>query len=267
MSTKQGGRGSLSALRQRRMLIAEQVVRIGTVTIEDLVELTGVSPMTVYRDVEALEEAGVLQRHRGHVSAVANGLNEAGASFRLTKNTESKQVMAQAVAGRIGPGSSVILDDSTTALWVIRELEVAPLTVVTNSLLVAREVERKSGVRLFMTGGEYQQWAEAFLGKTTIDVLGGIRADYCILSASGISDGQCFHPYEDVVEVKRAMMRSASETILMLDHTKFDRRALHAFARITDFDLVVVDDETDARIITGLRKSGVRVQIAGPIDS
>ena len=58
------------------MTIAERVVKNGSASIEELVELTGVSAMTVYRDIEALEEAGVLLRHRGQVTAVATGLNE-----------------------------------------------------------------------------------------------------------------------------------------------------------------------------------------------
>lgn len=180
------------------MTIAERVVKNGSASIEELVELTGVSAMTVYRDIEALEEAGVLLRHRGQVTAVATGLNEIAASIRVNQNAELKQQVARVVARRIRPGSSIMVDDSTTALWVLRMLEVVPITVVTNSMLVARELERRSGVRLFVTGGEYQSWAEAMIGQTTTDVIRGIRADYALMSASGISDLQCFHPYEDL---------------------------------------------------------------------
>ena len=60
--------------RARQLAIAEAVVRAGSVTVEDLVEATGVSAMTVYRDLATLEASGVLQRHRGRVVAVANGV-------------------------------------------------------------------------------------------------------------------------------------------------------------------------------------------------
>jgi len=253
------GRGSAGALRERRMTIAERVVKNGSASVDELVELTGVSAMTVYRDIEALEEAGVLLRHRGQVTAVATGLNEIAASIRVNQNAELKQQVARVVADRIRPGSSIMVDDSTTALWVLRMLEVVPITVVTNSMLVARELERRSGVRLFVTGGEYQAWAEAMLGQTTTDVIQGIRADYCLISASGISDLQCFHPYEDCVQVKRAMMTSAAESILLLDHTKLNRRALHTFASMTDFAQVIVDSETPDQAIADLRERHVEV--------
>ena len=260
MTTKGGrGRGSAGALRERRMVIAERVVESGSASIEQLVELTGVSAMTVYRDIEALEDAGVLVRHRGQVTAVATGLNEIAASIRVNQNAELKQQVARYVAGQIRPGSSILIDDSTTALWVLRMLEVVPITVVTNSMLVARELERRSGVRLFVIGGEYQGWAEAMVGQTTTGVIAGVRADYFLVSASGISDLQCFHPYEDCVQVKRAMMASAARPILLLDHTKLDRRALHTFASITDFDQVVMDAQTPDEVVAQLRDQQVRV--------
>ncbi len=253
------GRGSAGALRERRMAIAERVVKNGSASVDDLVELTGVSAMTVYRDIEALEEAGVLIRHRGQVTAVATGLNEIAASIRVNQNADLKQEVARVVAARIRPGSSILVDDSTTALWVLRMLEVVPITVVTNSMLVARELERRSGVRLFITGGEYQAWSESMVGQTTTEVIAGVRADYFLVSASGISDLQCFHPFEDCVQVKRAMMASAAQSILLLDHTKLDRRALHTFASMTDFDQVIVDSQTPDVVVADLRERGVSV--------
>ena len=263
MAVKGRGRGSAGALRERRMTIAERVVKNGSASVDELVELTGVSAMTVYRDIEALEDAGVLVRHRGQVTAVATGLNEIAASIRVNQNAELKQQVARVVADRIRPGSSIMVDDSTTALWVLRQLDVVPITVVTNSMLVARELERRSGVRLFVTGGEYQAWAEAMLGQNTTDVIAGIRADYCLMSASGISDLQCFHPYEDCVQVKRAMMASSAESILLLDHTKLNRRALHTFASMTDFDQVIVDSQTPDHVVADLVERQVAVVRAG----
>ncbi|MCB0890422.1 MAG: DeoR/GlpR transcriptional regulator, partial [Propionibacteriaceae bacterium] len=109
-------------------------------------------------------------------------------------------------------------------------------------------------------------WAEAMLGQNTTDVIAGIRADYCLMSASGISDLQCFHPYEDCVQVKRAMMASSAESILLLDHTKLNRRALHTFASMTDFDQVIVDALTPSDLIADLRERGVNVTQAGAVN-
>lgn len=251
--------------RGRHVAIAEQVIRRGSVTIEELVEATGVSMMTIYRDISALEEAGLVQRHRGRVNAIASGLHEAGAGFRLEQQVSLKQDMAGHVAKLIKPGSSLMLDDSTSGVYVLRAIRgVLPLTVITNSLLVGREVETSPDVKLFISGGEYQPWAEALMGPSAVAMLSGMRSDICLLSASGIADGECYHPYQDVVEVKRAMIKSARMSILMLDHSKFSRRALHSFAKLTDFDLVVVDSATSEEDRQMLRDYGANVDVAEP---
>ncbi|MDN5571614.1 MAG: DeoR/GlpR family DNA-binding transcription regulator, partial [Propionibacteriaceae bacterium] len=256
------GRGRAATRDARRSLIAEQVIRRGTLTIDELVHAVGVSPMTIYRDVAALEDAGVLRRSRGNVSALATSLHEAGATMRLDQNPGLKTELAKAVASRITPGMSLMIDDSTSGVFVLRALEgVVPLTVVTNSMLVARELEHRPSVQLFVTGGLYQGWAEALLGRATVDMVRSMHVDVALLSASGVSEGRLYHPHEDAGDVKRAMMESARTKILLLDHTKFHRHALHEFAHVRDFDLVVVDDQLAPGIIASLRDSGVELLI------
>lgn len=258
-----GSRNVPSGQTGRRHAIAELVFRRGSVSMDDLADAVGVSLMTLYRDIAVLEEAGILTRQRGRVSALASGLHEAGASFRLETNTEAKAEMAAHIAKHIQPGSSILLDDSTSGAWVLRALhDLTPLTVITNSLLVAREASSRPDVRLLLTGGEYQPWAEAMLGPTALAMLATVRADYCILSASGLEDGIAYHPYQDVAEVKRAMLRAGRRKILMLDHSKFSRKALHAFAELGEFDTVLVDSRTTGEDLAMLAQHTARVVVS-----
>lgn len=261
MSERHTGRGSASDQQERRLMIAERVVARGTVTVDELASAAGVSAMTIYRDVAALEEAGIVQRGRGTVSAMATGLHEASASFRLDQNVALKQALGHAVAQRINPGMALMLDDSTSGVWALRALDVTPLTVITNSLLVAREVGHSSGVRLIVAGGTYQPWAESLMGSATVAQLGELRADVAILSASGIADGRCFHPHEDASQIKRQMMASARRRFLILDHTKFARRALYSFAALTEFDTVFTDDGVDENMRRALTETGVPLEV------
>lgn len=249
---------------ERRRDMVAHVMESGEVSVEALAEFCGVSVMTVYRDVAILERAGVVHRNRGKVVAAASGLHEATARYRLSQESGEKQEMAQAVAPLITPGSSVLLDDSTSAVWVLRELlEMSPLSVVTNSLLVASELQGNSRHSLMLLGGEYQAWAAATMGPITIRNLENIHADVCLISASGVRDDVVYHPYGDVAAVKTKMMEVAERTILLLDHTKFKRRALHAFGKISDVDVVVVDSKTPAECVDRLKEYGVEVLVAG----
>lgn len=248
---------------QRRNRIVEIVAKAGAASVEELADTFGVSPVTVYRDLTELVGAGMIIRSRGVVTAAGSGLQEAPAKFRLGQHVVEKSEIAAHAATLVPRGSAVLLDDSTTGVLAVRHLkERTPVTVVTNSLLVAREVEEAAGVRLFVLGGEYHQWADALLGRSTTQAIAAVAADVCLISVSGVIDGVAYHPYEEVAEVKQAMMRAAARSVALVDHTKFERRALHHVASLRDFDVVVVDRATPSEIVEHLREEGVRVDVA-----
>ncbi|MCF2706043.1 DeoR/GlpR transcriptional regulator [Arcanobacterium haemolyticum] len=263
MAVDKGIAHSSDGPRSRQLAIAEAVIKGGTISVERLAKLTGVSAMTIYRDIGILEERGILQRHRGQVVAVASGLHEADAEFRLEQSSEAKRRVATAAASLIPAGSSLMLDDSTSGVWLLRALgDQASITVVTNSLLVAGEVSESHSNKLVVTGGEYQAWSRALMGASAVKFIRSIHADFCVVSASGISRLACFHPYQENAEVKRAMLDSAENKILLLDHTKFARRALYEFASLSEFTHVVVDDETPEECISMMREEGVNILIS-----
>ncbi len=257
-----GTSSSADGPRSRQLAIAEAVIKSGTIPMERLAKLTGVSIMTIYRDIATLEERGILQRHRGQVVAVASGLHEADAEFRLEQSAEAKQAIATVAASLIPSGSSLMLDDSTSGLWLLRALgDQASLTVVTNSLLVASEVCESHSNKLVVTGGEYQAWSRALMGAAATEFIRSLHADFCVVSASGISRFSCFHPYQENAEVKRAMLDSAENKILLLDHTKFARRALFEFATLKEFTHVVVDAVTPPETIAMLEAEDIHILV------
>ena len=256
--------GQTSGPRARQYAIAQAVIGKGKSTIEELVDLTGVSAMTIYRDVAVLEQSSIVQLHNGTVVAVASGLHEADAVFRLEQASDEKRLVAAEAATFVANGSSVMLDDSSSSVWLLRALsELSSLTIVTNSLLVADEVTGNRLAQLIMTGGEYRSWAHALMGPTTVQNIESMHADYCFLSTSGISSMACFHPYQEVAEVKSAMLRSSEVRVLLIDNSKFGRRALFKFAELSDFDHVVVDAKAPEEELGRLEDAGVHVIVAG----
>ena len=100
--------------------MAQAVIGKGKASIEELADLTGVSVMTVYRDVAVLEQSNIVQLHNGTVVAVASGLHEADAVFRLEQASNEKRLVAAEAATLVSNGSSVMLDDSSSSVWLLR---------------------------------------------------------------------------------------------------------------------------------------------------
>lgn len=247
------GRGSAADRRARQEAIQQYVTDNGGRTVEEIAQHTGVSTMTIYRDLSQLEASDLLRLERGVVTAAPSNLHESSWRYRLNRENTEKAQLAQVAVTLIEPGSAIMLDDSTTGLHLARLLPaVAPLTVVTNSQAISHELQDEPRIRLLVTGGEYHLWADALMGPMTVHTLCTMQADAVFMSASAVSGSRCFHPAEQPAEVKRTMLRCSARRILYVDHTKFERTALHLVAPLSDFDVVIVDDATPPHYLDGL---------------
>ena len=74
----------------RHQLITDRVRMDGSVTVDELVRATGVSRMTVHRDLDALETEGVLRKVRGGATATRSSIFESDLQYRLTTAVEAK---------------------------------------------------------------------------------------------------------------------------------------------------------------------------------
>jgi DeoR/GlpR family transcriptional regulator of sugar metabolism len=253
--------------RERRARIVDLVTAHGSVRIDDLATALGVSLMTVHRDLDELITQQLLAKVRGAATVLPSVLYESGVPVRLARQSRQKEAIARAALGYIESGQAVMLDDSTTGVYLARLLPSrVPATVITNFLTVMRELSAKPGIRLIGLGGTYYDWADAFMGAMTIDAINGLRADIVVMSTSAISDGVCYHQSQDTIAFKKAMLQAAEFKVLYVDHTKFTRRALHALVPVSAFDQVIVDDETPVEIVEQIRTRGTAVEVAMRVD-
>jgi len=247
----------------RRQLIAEAVMAEGAMRIEDITARFGVSLMTAHRDLDELVTRGLLRKARGIVSAAPTSLIEASAVYRSARQETEKRAIAALAATYIEPGQAIFFDDSTTVLQMVPHLAArVPLTAITNSITLMNELKGTRDVTLLGLGGQFYNWCNAFMGPVTTSEIRRLRADLAFLSMSAITDDMVFHQSPEMIETKRAMFDSAAKRILLADHTKFERRALHAMGALDEFDIVIVDSETPPRIVERMKARGVNVQVA-----
>ncbi len=247
----------------RRQLITEAVMAEGAMRIEDLTDRFGISLMTAHRDLDELVSRGLLRKTRGIVSAAPTSLIESSDVYRSSRQSAEKQALAQAAMQFVEPGQAIFFDDSTTVLQMAQHLPAkVPLTAITNSLTLMNALKDIRDVTLLGLGGQFYNWCNAFIGRMTIHEISRLRADTLFMSMSAITDDMVFHQSPEMVETKRAMFDSAATRILLADHTKFGRRALHSFAALTEFDIVIVDDKTPAVHLDRMRSKGIKVIIA-----
>ncbi|SCB58570.1 transcriptional regulator, DeoR family [Rhizobium aethiopicum] len=247
----------------RRRMIAEAVMSEGSMRIEDLTDRFGISLMTAHRDVDELVSRGLFRKTRGIVTAAATNLIESSDVYRSSRQSAEKKAIAEAAMQFVEPGQAIFFDDSTTVLQMAPHLSSkVPITAITNSLTLMNALTGMHDVTLLALGGQYYNWCNAFMGRMTINEIRALRADVFFISMSAINEGIVLHQSPETVDTKRAMFDCSVKRILLADHTKFDRRALHSFAALDEFDVVIVDDRTPAVQIDRMRSKDINVVVA-----
>jgi len=243
--------------------LTEYIIGAGSAKIEDLVERFGVTNVTIHRDLDTLQQRGILRKSRGFVTAIASSLFEANPEFRKRQNVRAKREIVAEAFKFVDPGHSIVLDDSTTCLHLAELLPSRqPLTVITHFQSAIDIVVKHPSISLISLGGQYYQWSNAFMGPLTISAMKSLHADIFFMSTPSIIDDACFHQHYDATLIKQAMFESAARRFLMADSSKFELRALHRSIPLKDFDAVIVDSATPLSRLEALQDLGVNVVVA-----
>jgi DeoR/GlpR family transcriptional regulator of sugar metabolism len=219
--------------------------------------------MTIRRDLEALETAGVLQRFHGGARLIAPSAFEPPFAIRERTNAAGKRAIAAAVAMLVEDGETVIVDGGSTGVAIAAALEGRHLTVCPLSLRVAWAFERSTSVDLLLAPGAVRRGELSVSGAETIDFLRTHHFDRYILTASAVSlkDGLTEWNLEDAA-VKRASVDAARSVVAAVDATKFGRSAFVEICPVTRPDVVVLDRPIDGEGTAALRAVSQRLLIA-----
>ena len=248
--------------RERLERISSIVLSNGEASLEELCELLGVSRMTIHRDLEELENRGVLRKVRNGATAQPSSAFESNIEFRLTCAPEKKERLARHAASLVEPGDVILIDETTTALPIVRYLaEIEGLTVVTNFQPVANAVAKIVGIRLIGLGGEYIHQYDTFSGPLCEHQVLQLRINRYFTSTTAIEESGAYHPNSMIASVKKAMIQVSARKYLLADTSKFDRTALHKFAELIAFDQILVDAPLPAKKAEGMQHIADRLMV------
>lgn len=247
----------------RQQHIMDLLVEKGAVDLDQLAERFAVSKMTIHRDLDDLEQAGLLRKMRGGATIEAGTQFESDFRFRERQGGEAKQRMARAALELIEPGMTVMINDgSMAAVLGAMLIEKRPITVITNNAAVMDALKGEGGVSLIALGGAYSAKFNGYFGVLTEEALSRLRADIAFVSAPAVSGTKAFHMNDDVVRIKRSMIAAAAISCLLVNHQRFGRTALHMLADLAEFDCIITDDTPAHDEVEALAEAGLTLTIA-----
>jgi DeoR/GlpR family transcriptional regulator of sugar metabolism len=252
-------------VQDRRQHVLEQLDARGEVNVAKLSRVTGVSEMTIRRDLEALERDGLCRRvHGGAISTVSRGY-EPPFALRAGRESTVKARIGRLAATLVSDGETAIVDVGTTTLELARALagDSSNMTILTPSLHVARELAGKSDLRLIVTGGIVRSGELSLVGDLAERAFAELHCDTAFLGAGGVDASAGVTEFNlDDTRVKRAALESSRRCVVLADASKLGMVALASVCPLERVDVLVTDSGASDEALAPIRDTGVEVLVA-----
>lgn len=250
---------------ERYQSIVSEVNKHGFISVEDLMKNINVSRSTIRRDLLELEQMNRLIRARGGAISVKNGTShEPGIEYRKGLQQDEKHRIAVAALDFIHERDTILLDSGTTTMEVAKLLgRYNSLMVATYDLYIAMELSSMSNISLVVAGGMLRHKYNTLVGYFAEKVISEIHADRFFLSADAIDiDHGCMCYNIEEISVKKSMINSAKEVILLGDHTKFETIAFINVCSLSEVDTIITGKEIDPETLARLQDMDIQVVLA-----
>jgi DeoR/GlpR family transcriptional regulator of sugar metabolism len=256
-------------IKDRPSLILQIVQPQGATSYDALAEQLHVSTMTVRRDCDELAKSGKIIKTIGGIQRAhaLPSLYENAVRERIDTNRDEKRAIAARALSLIKNNQTIFLDGGTTNLFLARLVadQRTGLTIVTNSALTCLELSKGQNT-IIGIGGEYDPLTLSFVGPHAEEAAKTFFVDQAFFSTKAFipTDGT-FESSIGTFRIKQIVAERAFETVLLVDHTKFGRRALSKVLDISQIHHVVTDEKaTDLAVLS---RVGIKVHVGTPEDA
>ena len=252
---------------ERQAEIARLVEDRGRARVTELAESFGVSSVTIRKDLDVLAEQGrVIRTHGGAIAPRVRG-QDLAYDVRDRMQQEEKAAIGRLAATRVNDGESIIVDASTTSLYLARELmqrtSGQSLTIVTNSIRLATEMAVRPDISVLLMGGRVRGRSLSLVGQLGDGVLRRVNVQKAFVGSAGFTTQEGLtETTEEEAQIKRAMVAAAREVYALVDYSKWGRVASATFCRPEELTGVITDAGAPGDMVEGLQGMGIEVQHA-----
>ncbi len=248
---------------ERRTQITELITRQKTVTNAELMERFGVSIETVRRDLDYLEQQGVLRKVYGGAAANISLSAEPEYASRAQANFQQKNAIAQEAAKLIRPGDTVYLGVGTTVQAMVQYMKnIGPITVFTNAMRTAVELSDIPECTVILPGGQLRARELTLSGFPAEENLVHFNVDKAFIGIGGITENGISDFHIGEARLHRQLVLNARQAIALADSSKLGVRAMNNVCTLDQINLVITDSDASRQAVKSLEKAGAKVVVA-----
>ena len=253
---------------ERRLKIIDKLQKQEVCTTKELSKELNVSRITMMRDLNTLENEGVLIKVHGGAKIKKNNTPRYEIRFnvRKNKNTNLKKAIAVMAAPLVKDDSTIFVDSSTTGYIFAEELltrSFSRLNVITNSPLLLNATQEKHGISLIVTGGELDAFYNMLGGPWVVDFLDRLNIDAAFISAAGISENaELTTSSMDIGNILNKVIDRSTQTYVLADSTKIFKKEMINICSLTRCTSLITNEGISQEQISLLDKF-IELRLAG----
>lgn len=256
-----------SKMEIRREKIMEMLSLSPVVSIAELAEKLMVSSETIRKDIEYLDEKGLVARIHGGVAPIEKKNEEKSYQLRYNQNIEQKRAIARTACDLIMPGDSIIIESGTTMQELAKCLAEKPdllrtLMIVTMSFRVAEILTASDYGKIFFLGGWIRKDDYMSYGYHALDMLKDFNVDKTFIGCAGINQNLDVTDYfDDEIMLRRQILKCSNNNIMLADSSKMNRTAVMTVCNLKSLQLIITDKNCSPAMQEKMESAGISYRL------
>lgn len=245
-------------MKKRETIILEILSDRGKLEVATLAEQLGVSQVTVRKDLDALEQKGVIRREHG--CAIFGGSDDI--NNRLAFHYEEKRRIAKEAANLVTAGETVMIENGSCCALLAEEIaRTKPgSTIITNSAFIASYIRKIDGAHVVLLGGDFQNDAQVMVGPILKACAAHFFVDKLFVGTDGYHPKLGFTCSDHLrTQAVQDMAEHAEQVVVVTESRKFSQRSVVPM-NITKFVKIIVTD-SDIPVETEHELDALGIQI------
>ena len=246
---------SKDIVNQRRIDVMKTIEENNFVTVEELEKKFKVSAATLRRDLKYWEDQGAIIRNYGGASLI-----HAFVEDNDYAKTRFMKAIAKRAALYIEDGDVIFINSSRTAIMVMDYIKNKRVTIITNHIKAAGELD--DGISLVYTGGEVKYPQNSMTGDFTLAALNNITANKCFIGCSGLKEDSVSTGIMKEMLINQTMLnKTAGQKFILCDHTKVGLDYNFHYGDYKEIDYLITDVAANEKIITRIRSKYTNMNV------
>ena len=255
--------------KQRQQLILDILDEQQFASVRSLSPQLGASEATIRRDITKMAANGQLKKIRGGAESITENLGQSkrahlkGSVFLADKEKHvgNKRLIAQKAVELCEDGEAIIINGGSSTYMMGEFLADRHLNILTNSFVLAKDLEENSSNQVTLPGGEIYRKQEIILSSFENDTIQYYHGSKMFMSTPGILDAGVMESDPLLIRAEQKLRKQADKLIVLADSSKLGKRSNFIFSPLSDVDVLITDSNADADLVRQFEKQGIEVII------